>query len=35
MTYTPLELAKFDRERKINEMQKYKEDLDKLSPTIK
>ena len=32
ITYTPQELAKFERERKLAEMNKYKEDLDTSSP---
>ena len=32
ITYTPQELAKFERERKLVEMNKYKEDLDTSSP---
>ena len=34
ITYTPQELAKFDRERKLVEMSKYKEDLDTSSPPV-
>lgn len=33
-TYTPQELARFERERKLLEMQKYKEDLDQSSPNM-
>ena len=33
VTYSPYEIAKYERDRKIMEMTKYKEDLDRTSPT--
>ena len=35
VTYSPYEIAKYERDRKIMEMTKYKEDLDKTSPKTK
>jgi len=34
ITYTPQEVARFDRERKLIEMSKYKQDLDTSSPNL-
>jgi exonuclease VII large subunit len=33
ITFTPQEVAQYERERKLVEMGKYKQDLDKLTPT--
>jgi len=33
VTYTPHEIAKYERDRKLMEMSKYKQDLDKSSPS--